>query len=68
MTVVWNEPLCLDEGCVVSGIMRATEADIIKLQKHNFPERDYTDKEALADFMTVNWAWTEPDTLAETAT
>lgn len=55
--VVWNEPLCLDTDCVINSIRRATEEDVIKLMKHNFPERKYSDENALDDFVIVNWAW-----------
>ena len=60
MTIVWNEPLCLDEGCVVNSVARADEADIVRLMKHLFPDRKYTDESALTDFIVTHWAWREP--------
>lgn len=62
--IVWNEPLCLEPGFVANSVCRATEAEIIKAQKGNFPERSYTDAQALNEFMVVHWAWREssPDT------
>lgn len=57
--VVWNEPLCLDPDCVINSVCKAAEVDIIKLMKHSFPERAYSDAEALEDFIVVHWAWIE---------
>jgi len=57
--VVWNEPLCLDQGHVINSVVRATEEDIAHLMQHKFPERNYSYDEALSDFMVVHWAWFE---------
>lgn len=55
--VNWNEPLCTTPDFVSSYVARALDTEIIKAQKGNFPERNYTDEDALHDFMVVHWAW-----------
>lgn len=56
--VVWNEPLCLDEGHVYNSLQLAEPKEVIGLWKHTHPEYNYTsDEEALEDFMIVYWAW-----------
>lgn len=55
--VQWNEPMCLDPGFTISGVMSATEEDCIRLHRHTHPTVAYSDEEALDEFMMVNWAW-----------
>jgi hypothetical protein len=57
--VVWNDPLCTLPGFVAPCVSRAKKENIITSMKGNFPERNYTDQDALDDFMVVHWAWFE---------
>lgn len=61
--ILWNEPMWFKpdvegENNIAGNIIcSATEEDVINWQKCIFPERNYSDDMALADFLVVNWAW-----------
>lgn len=53
----YNDPFFTDEEPYCNTVRYISEEDIIKYMNRVYPEREYTDEDALYDFVIVNWAW-----------
>lgn len=66
--VAWNDPIGpTDKNPIASGITVATKENVILAYRQAHPDYPGSDQEALEDFMTVHWAWFEPDFKARVA-
>ena len=60
--VVYNEPLDANTANrqTLNSVVHVSVPDAIEHWKRTHPDREWTDEEALDQFMVINWAWLEP--------